>query len=59
MMWSNSFYLIIYDNAFSTEIGLEFAVIAGSVHCLLMSDSSAKIRNKKDRRGFVRCLSDA
>ena len=47
------------DDTFSIEIGLELTEIAGLVRCLWMSDSSAKIRNKKDRRGFVRCLSDA
>ena len=43
-------YFVI-DDVFSIEIGLELGRIAGLVHKLWMSDSSAKIRNKKDWRG--------
>ena len=39
---------MILDDAFSTETGVELGGIVGPVRCLWMSDSSAKIRNKKD-----------
>ena len=51
--------LKVNDDAFSTGTGLEHARIAGPVICLWMSSSSAKTRNKKDRRGLACCLSDA
>ena len=51
--------MIIFYDIFSTEIGLERARFAGPVRWLLALDSSAKTRNKKDRRGLARCRSDA
>ena len=44
---------------FSTGTGLERVGIAGPVHWIWALDSSTKTRNKKDRRGLARCLSDA
>ena len=44
---------------FSTETGLERVEIVGPVRWLWTLDSSAKTRNKEDRRGLARCLSDA
>ena len=49
----------ISDDAFSIGIGLERTGFAGPIRCLWMLGSSAKTRNKKDRRGFSRCRSDA
>ena len=43
--------MIIIDDAFSIGTGLERAKIIGPVCCLWTSGSSAKKRNKKDRRG--------
>ena len=45
--------------SFSTGTGLEHAGIVGPVRWLWTLDSSAKTRNKEDRWGLVRCLSDA
>ena len=42
---------MLFDDAFSTEIGLELGGIAGPVRRLWMSGSSTKIRIKRDRRG--------
>ena len=42
--------MILSDDVFSIEIGLELGGITRSVHCLWMSGSSAKIRNKKNWR---------
>ena len=47
------------DDAFSTGIGLERAGFDGPVRWLWVLDSSAKTRNKKDRRGLARCRFDA
>ena len=44
-------FFIVYDDALSTETGLERAGIARPVHWLWTSGSSTKIRNKNDRRG--------
>ena len=44
---------------FSTGTGLERVGIAGPVLWLWTLDFSAKTRNKEDRRGLARCLSDA
>ena len=44
---------------FSIGTGLERVGIAGSVRWLWILDFSAKTRNKEDRRGLARCLSDA
>ena len=50
--WFLIIYMIFtFDDVFSTETGLELSGIAGPVRCLRISGSSAKIRNKKDRRG--------
>ena len=48
-----------FDDVFSIGTGLERDEIAGTVHCLWTSGLSAKMRNKKDRRGLARSLSDA
>ena len=50
LLYSN-FSLIIGDDVFSTETGLELGGIAGPVRCFRMSGSSTKVRNKEDRRG--------
>ena len=47
------------DDAFSIGTGLERVGIARPVRWLWMLDSSAKTRNKEDRRGLAHCLSDA
>ena len=47
------------DDAFLIGTGFERAGFARPVRLLWMLDSSTKIRNKKDRRGLARCLSDA
>ena len=52
-------FLIILDDAFSTGTWLERAGIARPVRCLWMLGSSIKTRNKKDRWGRIRCLSNA
>ena len=44
-------FFIVYDDVFSTETGIERAGIARPVRWLWTSGSSAKIRNKNDRRG--------
>ena len=44
---------IVFDDAFSTGIGLERAGFAGSIRCLWKSGSSVKTRNKKDRWGLI------
>ena len=46
------------DDAFSTGTGIERAGFAGPVSLLWALDSSAKTRNKKDRRGLARYRSD-
>ena len=51
--------IFYYDDAFSTGIEIECAGFAGLVRWLWALDSSAKTRNKKDRRGVARCRSDA
>ena len=51
--------LEVLDDAFSTGTGLERAGIVGPVRCLWTLGSSRKTRNKKNRRGLSRCLSDA
>ena len=52
-------FLLVYDDAFSTGTGLERVGFAGPVCWLWALESSAKTRNKKDRRGLARCHSDA
>ena len=51
----------IIDDVFSTGTGLERAGSAEPIRCLWTLGSSAKTRNKKDRRGTrplpLRCLS--
>ena len=42
--------VFIFDEVYSTETGLELAGVVGSVCWLWTSGSSAKIRNKNDRR---------
>ena len=50
---------MVNDDAFSIETGLERAGFAGPVRWRWALDSSAKTRNKKDRRGLARYRSDA
>ena len=50
---------LLTNDAFSIGIGLERAGFTGPIRLLHTLDSSAKTRNKKDRRGLACCISDA
>ena len=56
---TKSLMILGRDDVFSIGIGLARVGFARSVRLLRTLDSFAKIRNKKYRRGLVRCLSHA